>query len=80
VLILGTLLGVLITAAAGWSTWREQSARHLVEKAQRETEEQYLDPQGQILSWNPGAEQMTGCTFAEIVGRNFSCFFPPDDI
>ncbi len=39
-----------------------------------------LDPQGQILSWNAGAERIKGYKPEEIIGRNFSCFFPQQDI
>jgi PAS domain S-box-containing protein len=39
-----------------------------------------LDPQGQIVSWNVGAERMSGYTPEQAVGRNFSCFFSPEDI
>ena len=39
-----------------------------------------MDPQGQIVSWNAGAERIKGYRADEIIGRNFSCFFPPEDI
>jgi PAS domain S-box-containing protein len=39
-----------------------------------------MDPQGRIVSWNAGAERIKGYTAAEIIGRNYSCFFPVDDI
>ena len=39
-----------------------------------------LGPAGEIRSWNPGAKQITGCTWEEVAGQNFSRFFPPDDI
>jgi PAS domain S-box-containing protein len=39
-----------------------------------------IDPHGQILSWNAGAERIKGYKAEEIIGRNFSCFFPPQDI
>jgi PAS domain S-box-containing protein len=39
-----------------------------------------MDPRGQILSWNAGAERIKGYSAAQIIGRNFSCFFPPADI
>jgi PAS domain S-box-containing protein len=39
-----------------------------------------MDPPGQSLSWNAGAERIKGYTPDEIVGRNFSCFFPPEQI
>src|ERR1700674_4494438 len=39
-----------------------------------------IDPHGQILSWNAGAERIKGYKAEEIIGRNFSCFFPQKDI
>jgi PAS domain S-box-containing protein len=37
-----------------------------------------MDPQGVILDWNLGAARMKGYTAAEIVGKNFSTFYPPE--
>ena len=68
--------------------------RRLVEEALRESEEKYrmlldgihdysifmMDPQGRILSWNAGAERIKGYRAAQIIGHNFSCFFPREDI
>ena len=85
VLILGTFLGVLIAASAGWSAHRDSLARGLAEAALRDSEDKYrrliqgvqdyailmLGPQGEIRSWNPGAERMTGCKFEE--DRRASC-------
>jgi PAS domain S-box-containing protein len=39
-----------------------------------------MDSHGRILSWNAGAERIKGYTSDEIIGHNFSCFFPSDDI
>jgi PAS domain S-box-containing protein len=39
-----------------------------------------VDPTGCVTSWNSGAERMLGYVEAEIVGRNFSCIFTPEDI
>jgi PAS domain S-box-containing protein len=39
-----------------------------------------IDPQGQVHSWNAGAERIKGYKAEEIIGRNFSCFFPQQDI
>jgi PAS domain S-box-containing protein len=39
-----------------------------------------MDPQGRIVSWNAGAERIKGYKADEIVGRNFSCFFPAEEI
>ena len=35
-------------------------------------------PEGVVLSWNPGAEQLYGWTAAEIVGRNIAVLIPED--
>jgi PAS domain S-box-containing protein len=37
-----------------------------------------LDPSGNVTSWNHGAERLEQYQRAEIVGRHFSCFFPPE--
>jgi PAS domain S-box-containing protein len=65
-----------------------------LEEALRESEERYqmlldgiqdhaifmMDPTGQILSWNSGAERINGYTAEEIIGQNFARFFPPHDV
>jgi PAS domain S-box-containing protein len=33
---------------------------------------------GTVLTWNPGAERHKGYSAAEIVGKNYSCFFTPE--
>ena len=73
----------------------EMEGRRLhVEEALRESQEQYrmlldgvedhaifmMDPQGQVVSWNAGAERIKGYRADEIIGHNFSCFFLPEDI
>jgi PAS domain S-box-containing protein len=39
-----------------------------------------LDPEGHITSWNAGAQRIKGYNGAEIIGRHFSCFYPPEDL
>jgi len=39
-----------------------------------------LDPDGYILTWNVGAERLTGYAPNEIIGRHFYTFYPPEDI
>jgi PAS domain S-box-containing protein len=94
ILLAGTLLGLLITGAAGWSVHRDNYNRWLAEQALQEGERKYrmlvngikdyailmLGPLGEIRSWNTGAERMSGCTFEDVVGQNFSRFFPAEDI
>jgi PAS domain S-box-containing protein len=36
-----------------------------------------LDPNGYVLSWNPGAQRLKGYTSDEIIGKHFSIFYPP---
>jgi PAS domain S-box-containing protein len=38
-----------------------------------------LDPEGRVTSWNAGAERIKGYREAEIVGRNFALFYPPEE-
>jgi PAS domain S-box-containing protein len=38
-----------------------------------------LDSQGNVMSWNQGAERIKGYRAAEIVGKHFSVFYSPDD-
>lgn len=39
-----------------------------------------LDPDGYIISWNAGAQRLKGYLGAEIIGRHFACFYPPEDV
>jgi PAS domain S-box-containing protein len=39
-----------------------------------------LDPEGRVLSWNPGAELISGYHAEEIIGRLFSCLYAPEDV
>src|SRR3984957_17504850 len=71
-----------------------EERRRLGENALRESEERYrllldgvqnyaifmMDPRGQILNWNAGAERIKGYSADQIIGQNFSCFFPPAEI
>jgi PAS domain S-box-containing protein len=84
---------VFSTAASAAAPQRDSSGRELAE-ALRESEERYqllldgiqnyaifmMDTQGRILSWNVGAERIKGYSSDQIIGQNFSCFFPPEDI
>jgi PAS domain S-box-containing protein len=38
-----------------------------------------LDPKGVVMSWNVGAERITGYTAEEITGQRFSRFYPIED-
>src|ERR1700676_1165798 len=93
-LILGTALGLLTAAIAGVGVRRNSARRRLAEAAQRDSEDQYrtllnevhdyailmLDLKGSVVTWNSSAERIKGYDAKQIIGENFSCFFPLDDI
>ncbi len=39
-----------------------------------------LDVGGRVMTWNVGAERIKGYQAAEIIGKHFSIFYPPEDI
>ncbi|MEO8197639.1 MAG: PAS domain S-box protein [Thermoanaerobaculia bacterium] len=94
VLLFGDLVGLLIVVGAFVSVQRDSTRRRAVEEELRESEEKYrmlldgvrdyaifmMNPEGDVLSWNAGAERTKGYAAGEILGRNFTCFFPPDDL
>lgn len=69
---------------------RDITARRKSEEALKESEERYrllttevydysiimLTPEGNISSWNEGAQRIKGYTGHEIIGKHFSVFYP----
>jgi PAS domain S-box-containing protein len=39
-----------------------------------------LDPNGNIITWNTGAQKIKGYSTEEIVGKNFICFYTAEDV
>ena len=39
-----------------------------------------LSPDGNVESWNTGAQRIKGYTSDEIIGKHFSIFYPPEDV
>ncbi len=72
---------------------RDVTERERVAEALRDSEQRFrlliagvkdyaifmLDPQGRVMSWNEGAERITGYGSNEILGKHFSCFYPSED-
>jgi PAS domain S-box-containing protein len=93
-LIVFISMGLLISGLAG-VVYRSKDREHLmIEGALRESEDHFrtvvegvedyaifmLDLQGRIVSWNAGAEHITGWSARETLGKDFSMFFPEDTV
>jgi PAS domain S-box-containing protein len=87
-------IGVLILLVVGWMIQREHAARGRAQSAASEIEgrvrilvdgvQDYaiymLDPLGNVVTWNAGAERIKGYKADEIIGQNFSRFYSQVDI
>jgi PAS domain S-box-containing protein len=94
ILVTAAIRDISVRKAAERHLAQMEGSRRLVDEALRQSEENYrmlldgvhdhaifiMDPGGQILSWNAGAERIKGYTADEIIGQNFSKFFPPYDV
>ena len=39
-----------------------------------------VDPQGTVLTWNAGVEKIKGYKAGDVIGKNFSMFYTPEDL
>lgn len=73
---------------------RDLTERSLTDETLRRSDQQFrllvqsvadyaiymLDPEGQIVSWNLGAERLKGYNADEIIGKHFSRFYTEEDL
>ena len=91
VLLLGTLLGILISVSAGWMAERGFAARELAEAARREGDERFrslannisqlawmADEKGSIFWYNDRWFDYTGATLEEMVASGAKNVLHPD--
>jgi PAS domain S-box-containing protein len=57
----------------------EERLRQLIESV-RDYAIYMLDPAGQVMSWNSGAQRITGFDSGEILGKHFSRLYAPEEI
>jgi formate hydrogenlyase transcriptional activator len=58
---------------------KDQQLRSIVESV-RDYAIYLLDPDGNVMTWNPGAEKIKGYVADEILGSHFSRFFIQEDV
>jgi diguanylate cyclase (GGDEF)-like protein/PAS domain S-box-containing protein len=93
VLFLGTILGLIIAAAAGWSVQRDQSARALAEESVRQSQELFqtmtnnisqlawmADEKGYIFWYNDRWFDYTGTTLEEMAGWGWQKVHDPNHV
>src|SRR5260370_23200134 len=94
--MLGALVLILAGGTATWQVSRRiaRPLRTPSESAARQSEPRYrqlvdsiadyailmLDRTGRVAPWNPGAERAKGYHADEIIGRDFSVFYTPEDV
>jgi PAS domain S-box-containing protein len=93
-LIVFLSMGILISVMAGALHRLKDRERKRVEQALRDSEDRFrqvvegvedyaiimLDTQGGVASWNAGAQRIKGWSESEILGEDFSRFFPPEAV
>jgi PAS domain S-box-containing protein len=59
---------------------QELESFHVLVEQARDYAILQLDPAGNVVSWNRGAQRIKGYSAEEIIGKHFSVFYPPEAI
>jgi PAS domain S-box-containing protein len=63
------------------STLHQQAEQfHILVDSVEEYAIYLLDPKGNVMTWNTGAEKIKGYAAGEIIGKNFACFYTAEDV
>jgi len=93
-LVTAAIRNISLRKDAEFHLEKVEHGRRLTDEALRQSEARYqllldgiqdyaiymMDPFGTIVSWNAGAERIKGYSAEQIIGQNFSCFYPPVDV
>jgi PAS domain S-box-containing protein len=91
--VVSIVLLASLTAWTGFTVDRGERERQRTEQERNASEERFrllldgvkdyaiymLDPDGNVISWNAGAENVKGYRAEEILGQHFSCFYTASD-
>jgi two-component system sensor histidine kinase/response regulator len=77
--ILASILDISERKSMEEEIWRSKERfRSMIENV-RDHAIIMLDTEGHVLTWNKGAEKLRGYGADEIIGKNYSCFYPVED-
>lgn len=71
---------VPIDRPRGGATTEPQDVFRLLVEGIRDYAVFVLDPDGHVITWNPGAQNMKGYSKEEIIGQHFSKFYPAEAV
>lgn len=60
--------------------WDSEERFHCLVNSVKDYAIYMLDPDGRVISWNPGAERINGYQEEEIIGQPVSLFYPNEDV
>src|SRR6266403_258136 len=66
--------------SASSAMYRTAEQFHILVDSVEEYAIYMLDPNGNVVTWNTGAQKIKGYTAEEIVGKNFACFYTAEDV
>jgi PAS domain S-box-containing protein len=93
-IVVGNIIAFLSLFISAMVVFQEMKRRYEAERSLFHNEERFrlmvsgvkdyailmLDPEGNVATWNVGAERTKGYSSEEIIGKHFSIFHEPEDV